>query len=164
MAGIKPQKLQLIVQTLFVVIGCDYSSFFSQPGKAKFLDSFFQYCSFITSGCNAQTPGTLADTDVEDANINLGFLAFLRLLGVVYFKKHLRAFDVDIPLSHFRRFTQQDTAMKCHSAWLETIRQTIWSRITYENELLPTDSALLLHALEKIMLGAEYVETGNKKQ
>ena len=69
--------------------------------------------------------------------MNVGFLAFQRLIGVVYFKKHCAAFDVDTPVAHFKCGQQGLTPEKHHSAWLENIRQTIWSRITYENETDP---------------------------
>ena len=146
MAGLNPLILQKIVQTIFVVTGCDYISFFCQTGKAKFLASMFQYSSFITGGdYNANTPGTLVDIHLDNT-MNVGFLAFQRLIGVVYFKKHCAAFDVDTPVAHFNKCGQQGlTPEKHHSAWLENIRQTIWSRITYENEMIPTDNALLFH-------------------
>jgi len=47
------------------------------------------------------------DTDIElhnDAN-KKGFLAFLRLVGTVYFKKHATGFDTHSPASHFLKFT-----------------------------------------------------------
>jgi len=73
------------MQTLFVRTGCDYTSFFSQIGKAPFLQYFFQYAAFITG---RESKCSLADTDLEGENYKKGFLAFLWLIGTVYFKKH----------------------------------------------------------------------------
>ena len=115
------------VQTIFVVTGCDYISF-CQTGKAKFPSSMFQYSSFITGG--DYSAGTLAEIHFDNT-MNVGLLAFQRLIGVVYFKKHCAAFDVDTPVAHFNKCGQQGlTPEKHHSAWLENIRQTIWSHIT----------------------------------
>ena len=44
--------------TLFVVSGCDYTSFFSRIGKTTFYPYLFQHAEFITS---RRLPGTLAD-------------------------------------------------------------------------------------------------------
>ena len=60
LAHIDPNLRPQILQTLFVVSGCDYISFFSRLGKATFLRYFYQYASFISSG-NQTNPGTLAD-------------------------------------------------------------------------------------------------------
>ena len=90
-------SLPQIFQTLYVCTGCDYTSFFSHVGKATFLRYFFQYASFIT-GRSAE--GTLTDIHLNDNNFEKGFLAFLRLVGTVYFKKHAASFDVDSPASH----------------------------------------------------------------
>ena len=66
--------------------------FFSGLGKATFLRVLFQHSSFI----NASTidyPGTLADTDTD--HLHAGFLAFIRLVGTAYFKKHISAFNYE---------------------------------------------------------------------
>ena len=48
LANIDTTTLSEVMQTLFVCTGCDYTSFFSQIGKATFLRYFFQYAAFIT--------------------------------------------------------------------------------------------------------------------
>jgi len=73
------------------------TSFFSQIGKATFLRSFFQYAAFITG---RKSKGSLADTDLEGENYKNGFLAFLWLIGTVYFKKHATAFETPSPANH----------------------------------------------------------------
>ena len=67
-----------------MVTGCDYISFFSRIGKTTFYRYFFQHAEFITSG---QLQGTLADIELRDNSFEKGFLSFLRLVGVTYFKK-----------------------------------------------------------------------------
>ena len=85
------------MQTLFICTGCDFVSFFKSLGKATLLNNFYQYANFI---------GSLHKTQPE--NRNDGFLAFIRLIGTSYFKKHLAAFSSlykhDIPKYLFTRF------------------------------------------------------------
>ena len=50
MATISPQIRAQILQTLYVVTGCDYVSYFHGIGKIKFLQVFFQHASFISNG------------------------------------------------------------------------------------------------------------------
>ena len=143
LATINPAILSKVLQTLYVCTGCDYISFFSQLGKATFLRYFFQYASFITGG---EQPGTLADTQLNEQRFELGFLAFMRLIGTVYFKKHATGFDTPSPSAHFLQFQTPTTSIKQqHMLWLDDIRQNIWYRIKFENEMLPSTEALFLH-------------------
>ena len=147
LANITRISLSMILQTLFVVTGCDYISFFSGIGKATFLRSFFQHAEFIT-GATQYTKGSLADTELNDDTHKLGFLAFMRLIGVVYFKKYATAFELDTPESYFKSFISSTTdAEKQHKVWLEELRTSIWPRITYEDDILPTTEALWRHWL-----------------
>ena len=143
LALIDQNKLPAIMQTVYAVSGCDYVSFFSGLGKATFLRYFFQYATFITAGSshNQSTAGTLADTDL-DGNYELGYLAFLRLIGTVYFKKYSTGFDTKSPVTHFMSFASQP---KQHSKWIESIRETIWVRTKSEQEMVPSDDALMMH-------------------
>ena len=106
---------------------------------------FFQYASFITGGDQPNTPGTLANNKLDD-DYKIGFLAFIRLIGVVYFKKHVSGFDTPSPIAHFSKFINPNlTTKQHHSVWLEDIRQNIFDRIKFENETIPSDDALYLH-------------------
>ena len=141
LANIDATILPQVFQTLFVCTGCDYTSFFSRIGKATFLRYFFQYAAFI-SGREAE--GTLADT--EEESCNSGFLAFLRLIGTVYFKKHATCFETPSPVSHFKKFVSTTTSIQLqHENWLEDIRQSIWHRISFENEMIPSNESLCFH-------------------
>ena len=71
---------------LFIVSGCDYTLYFAGLGKAAFLNAFYQYSNFIT-GNNQE--GSLSDNTNERET---GFLSAVRLIGTLYFKKHLSAF------------------------------------------------------------------------
>ena len=149
------------MQTIYVVTGCDYISFFSQIGKATFLRYFYQYTSFITAGNDPSTPGTLYDVGLESDNYKLGYLAFLRLIGTVYFKKHSSGFDTQSPVTHFSHFGNQGlTVEEQHSKWLDSIQQTIWYRTKFENEMTASDDTLMLHWKRTILLDFTHAESG----
>ncbi len=143
LSGVPAAILPQVMQTVFVCSGCDYISFFSQLGKATFLRYFFQYATFITSG---RPQGTLADTSLDREVYQNGFLAFMRLIGCVYFKKHATAFELPSPATHFLKFAVAGkTTQEQHRDWLQDIRHSIWDRIKFENEMIPSTEALYLH-------------------
>ena len=74
-----------VLQTLFICSGCDYISFFVGLGKATMMRHLLQNAWFISG--TQEFPGTLADT--IPGREEQGFLSFVRLVGTVYFKKHL---------------------------------------------------------------------------
>ena len=93
---------------------------------------------------STQTPDTLADTD---PNSN-GILSFFRLVGCAYFRKHKAAFlpTYLTPMSLFNSLAKDNqTHLDHHSAWLSFLRERVWSRIKYEEEMIPSDNALLWH-------------------
>ena len=49
-------------------------------------------------------PGTLADTGHDQ--MEEGFLSFVRLIGTVYFKKHLAEFTLDTPRALYMSLAQ----------------------------------------------------------
>lgn len=143
LAHINTTILPQIMQTLFICTGCDYISFFSQIGKATFLRYFFQYASFITG---RESQGTLADTGLEEETYKNGFLAFLRLIGTVYFKKHATGFETPSPANHFLKFSgTHTTILQQHKDWLEDIRQNVADRSTFDNDMIPSNEALYYH-------------------
>ena len=80
---------------------------------------------------------------LRDNEYKLGYLAFMRLIGTVYFKKNSE-FDTVSPASYFSQFNDHTTVEEQHSSWLQEIRQTIWYRTKFENEMIASDEALLL--------------------
>ena len=95
---------------------------------------------------DAKTPGTLADTSLKEKTYEIGFLAFIRLIGTIYFKKHATGFETSSPEAHFYKFiTHSQTIKEQHLNWLNDIRQNIWDRIKFENEMIPSSDALYLH-------------------
>jgi len=92
------------------------------------------------------SPGTLADT--APGRLDNGFLTFVRLIGTVYFKKHLAEFTVTTPRALYMSFSQSDVGpIQQHKKIIEAIRERVWSRIQFENELPPSSDALWQHWL-----------------
>ena len=131
-----------VLQTLFICTGCDYVSFFAGIGKATFMRHFFENASFITS--TQEVPGALADT-ASDV-MKQGFLAFLRLIGTTYFKKHLAAFTHKTPRALYLSLSCSNvTPDQQHRKWIDNIRDAIWGRVQFEDELPPSVDALWRH-------------------
>ena len=79
-----------VLQTLFVCTGCDYVSFFSGIGKTFFLKVFFEYAKFIAVDLVGPFTGVISHTNLlEQATASQ--LAFFRLVGCAYLKKHANA-------------------------------------------------------------------------
>ena len=78
-------------------------------------------------------------------------LDFLRLVGTVYFKKHLAAFNSqyghEAPQHRFNSIDSTVTNQERHQLWLQKIRETIAERITCEEERIPSFTALWCHWL-----------------
>ena len=135
-----PQSLSLsVIQMLYVCTGCDFISFFNGLGKGTFLATLFEYSEFITSN-TAQAPGTLADTDPTSN----GILSFFRLVGCAYFRKHKPVFlpAYPTPMSLFNSLKKDgQTHLAHHSAWLSFLRDRVWSKISYEVDMIASDEA-----------------------
>ena len=77
-----------------------------------------------------------------------GFLSFVRLICTVYFKKHLAEFTLDTPhaLYMYMSLAQDGTdSVQQHKRFIEVIRESVWSRIEFEDELPPSFDALWHH-------------------
>ena len=138
LAQINSGSICSIIQFLFAVSGCDYISFFAGFGKMKFYQMFFQYASFISAG--SSPPGILNNT----AN---GFLAFLRLVGCLYYKKYASAFSDKSPSNFFKSFSG-DNILDIHIQWLQKIRERVWQQCNDEKkDYLPSVESLRFHWL-----------------
>jgi hypothetical protein len=128
---------------LFVSTGCDYISYFKHLGKSTFLNTFFQHASFINE--------IQSLSEITEGSRELGFLAFLRLIGTVYFKKHLASFisihNVNTPVQLFNSIEPSLSLQDRHKKFLQLIRSVNSDRITTEEERTPSLTALWRHWL-----------------
>lgn len=135
----------MVIQVIFICTGCDYISFFHGFGKASFLHTLYQYADFITSE-SMDTPGSLSD--IDEHGLEDGFLSCVRLIGCAYFQKHKSAFQPAYmsPVTHFNSFKKEgQSPLDHHSKWLTDIRERLWGKIKYEEEMVPSDGALWRH-------------------
>ena len=128
-----------IMQCLYVCTGCDYVSFFAGIGKTSFLKVFFEKAFFIVGEHS---------TALSSSNFHeISFLVFVRLIGMVYFKRHKRAFNEATAESHFFSHSNLPPQTQ-HEEWLNNIRQAIWDRISFEDEMIPSLEVLQRHWLQ----------------
>ena len=82
-------------------------------------------------------PGTLADIESDSA-----LLSFFRLVGCTYFRKH-KPVLLPMPATIFNSlYKDHQTPLRI---WLQFIRERVWSRIKYEEEMIPSADALGRH-------------------
>ena len=104
--------------------------------------------SFITG---QHACGLLSDT-TEDKK-EMGFLAFLRLIGTLYFKKHYSAIvslkGVETPqqLLNAQESSSQLCQKQLHQQWYNSIRAIVSDRITKEQERMPSHTSMWRHWL-----------------
>ncbi len=146
LATLPRESLPTILQILFICSGCDYISYFNGFGKASFLKTFCQHAPFITGN---QLPGILSETTKE--GLKRGFLAFLRLIGTLYFKKHLSSFvslhGVPTPNQLYNSMDPAKSVEERHKVWYSEIRSIVSERICNEEERVPSYTAMWRHWL-----------------
>ncbi len=126
---------------LYICSGCDYISSGHQ-GKPIF-NRFFQHANFVNG---QQMEGSLSDIyDTEN-----GYLAFLRLIGTLYFKKHYSAMvslkEVETP-SQLLNAQQWPSIKEAHLKWYNEIREIVSDRIVNEEERMPSPTSMWRHWL-----------------
>jgi hypothetical protein len=154
--SLAPKYLHIV----YVCSGCDYVSYFTKLGKPTFYRLAFKYADFIWNGKinhNESVPGNFESmpeagcqecsgmpTDICPscrAKITDSACAFFRLIGVVYYTKYANAFSTyDSPCHHFSEITGQSlqtdvTPYQLHCKWLDDIRERIWQRFVFEDEV-----------------------------
>ena len=69
---------------------------------------FYQYAAFITGEID-YVPGSLT---LVNNKWKTGFLAFLRLIGTIYFIKHSSGFDIQYPILLFSKFSEENSILQ----------------------------------------------------
>jgi hypothetical protein len=93
-------------------------------------------------------PGCLSEFSVN--NRSSGFLAFIRLIGTAYFKKHISSFisvyNMHTPHHLYNSIDSTHTdSMEKHKLFVEKIRSVNSERISTEEERMPSHSAFFRH-------------------
>ena len=135
-----------ILAMLYILTGCDFTSFFGGLEKSSFLKVFFHFSEFIT-GDTRIAPGTLANGNPEGN----GILAFIRLVESAYIIKNQTAFGDMLPPALFITFQSSSTDVhEIHCNFYNHVRNKVWERITFEDQLPPSIDVLKNHWLRGI--------------
>ena len=153
LGSIPKPNLPTFLQSLFICTGCDFISFFKQVGKATFFNYFFQHAHFI---CGINTLGSLDETDITTRSH--GSLAFLRLVGTMYFKKHLPSFvSLHGHMTPDHLFNSVDPSLDPHQRhrnWIDKIREVVSDCIQSEEDRVPSYTSLWRHWVRSCWVSA----------
>ena len=138
-------QINKIFTTLYVVTGCDFTSFFVGLSKGSFAKTLLAYPKLFITGNTKFAPGTLACHNPDGK----GLLVCMRLVASTYFNKHRQAFSGMDPPGLYLSFQSQDTEDQ-HQMFYDHIREQIWSHITFEDEMPLSIEALERHWLRSI--------------
>ena len=144
LVNIPKEDVPHVIQMLFVCTGCDYISFFSGIGKSYFFKVFLDYANFILGDVRGAFTTRYTQSDIHNQS-RITLLPFIRLVGCAYMMKHANAFHGQTPQSLLNSLSQANSAYHQHEQWLDNIRQTIWDRISFENQTIPSMTALEYH-------------------
>ena len=133
------------IQSLYISSGCDFVSYFCHLGKSTFFNTFAQYALFISGETLQDVTLSLTCTDVQNDS-EQGLLSFYRLILCVYFKVNRACLhDFDTPVQLYNSITCNNL-LERHEKSLDIVRRASWKG-TYEDQLLPSHSALRFHWL-----------------
>ena len=135
------EQIKEIIQVMYALSGCDFTSFFYGLNKNSFLKTLFENSALISTSCTT-LPGSLADVK-PGGN---GFWAFLRLWGWRTSASMVRHLKTAGCLTHLFK----DQWKRNTSSGTNAIRDAVWERIPFEDKLPPPLDALRLHWLRSI--------------
>lgn len=111
-------------------------------GKSHFFKVFLENAKFVLGKVLVRSSFSSSDL-YNQAHMNQ--LAFIRLVGCAYYKKHINAFYGHTHESLLNSFAGASSPTQQHSQWLYHLRKGIWDRIAQENGTIPSFTALQLH-------------------
>ena len=121
----------------FVATRSDFTYFFKSIGKAQFFKIFYLNAKFISG---TTMPGSM--DQFNQSNKELGFLFFVRLIGTIYFKKHLPSFislyGHETPEQLYNSTSTSLAPKERHKDWLQKICGVVSERILSEDERMPS--------------------------
>ena len=81
----------------------------------------------------------------------------------MYYKKHLAEFTLDTTRAEYMSLAQDGPhSVQQHKRFIKVTRESVWSRIEFEDELPPSFDALCRH-WQRNLLGFQHVESGCQK-
>ena len=140
LAYVPKDKRTKVLQVTYIATGSDYTSYLRGIGKIFFQNVLYQHTKFITG--ELSTAGSLAEFNADIAHMRL--LAFIRLVGCSYHKKHLSAFRLNTPETLYHSVVSR-TNVDAHEEWFNIIHTTVWEQTIEESCYVPSFEALELH-------------------
>jgi hypothetical protein len=167
----------------FVLMGCDFVSFFSGISKRQFLKEFFQEAHFI----NGAAGFTLADWDGPLRSTPASMLAAIQraektgqatLAVPPEFGGAVIAFLLTIGAAYFQRYKNrmgEESAARSHTTlivganpkdalgaekWLDRLQDKTWTATSSKEENVPSVGALIFHFLKGILVLIELATAG----
>ena len=146
-----------VLQTLFVSTGCDFVSFFSGIGKAFFLKVFFEYAKFVAVDLTEPFVSAVPHANLLEQATASQLSYILQVGRLCVLQETCQCFSMDKTPSLMNSFAMASlSSPEQHQKWLDHIHQTIWDRISSENETIPSFEALHYHWLRSC-LGTSHV-------
>jgi hypothetical protein len=103
------QLRPIMLQTGYLLSGCDYISYWHGLGKITFLKTLLRHSGFINAPMNQPGVNVIGNlTNTHSENQKVGFLPFIRPVGCLYFNKHKGAFESANPESCFKSVYSED--------------------------------------------------------
>ena len=161
LAPLPQDLLGNIMLQLYIVTGCDFISYFSGIGKATFLNIFFQHAEFISVRLHC---GNLSET--SQSTIENGFLSFIRLIGMAYFKRNLATMvsrlGFETPSQLLNSMKPAINEEEKHKVWYMTIKRVI--HVISEDQRPPTLTALKRHWARSCWIKEMWANSSNPDQ
>ena len=140
LACIDRDTLCTTFQVLFTTSGCDYISFIYGFGKAAITYSIRTADSLQAMMLNGSLSSEKGELEIKN-----GFMTFTRMIGTMYFKKHLLVFvalkSVQTPAQLYHSITGQ-TDEERHKKWYNQVREIVSDRICTGQERVPSYTSI----------------------
>lgn len=151
------QLRPIMLQTGYLLSGCDYISYWHGLGKITFLKTLLRHSGFINAPMNQPGVNVIGNlTNTHSENQKVGFLSFIRLVGCLYFNKHKGVFESANPESCFKSvYSEDDPPTEHHKKWISCIREAVWTEIQNEEDL-PSWNSLNFHWLRTCWVSTMY--------
>ena len=141
MFDIPHEKSLAILQSLYVLTGCEFTSFFVQISKSFFATTFFRFAAFICA-LNICQEVLLKEQHKNQASWH----SWSQLVWCIFWKLTSFRNQFESPIDCYQSYTtQSEVPSQQHFTWIKTLNAKIWERVDLEDSLIPSIEALWLH-------------------
>ena len=141
MFDIPHEKSLATLQSLYVLTGCEFTSFFAQISKSFFATTFFRFAAFICA-LNICQEVLLKEQHKNQASWH----SWSQLVWCIFWKLTSFRNQFESPIDCYQSYTtQSEVPSQQHFTWIKTLNAKIWERVDLEDSLIPSIEALWLH-------------------